>query len=89
MAMLQVVVSGVVTVVVYAMIVAGVMKLFQIATDLGEIKDALNEIRRNTQDVVPPSFARHSPAPLPDSAVAQVYPPALAVAQPDPVELPR
>jgi hypothetical protein len=89
MPMMQIVLSGVATLFVYAMIVAGVTKLFQIATDLGEIKDALNEIRRNTQDAMPPALVRHSPGRLPEPAIAQVYSPAPAVAQPDAVESPR
>jgi hypothetical protein len=86
--MMQVVVSGVVTIVVYAMIVAGVMKLFQIATDLGEIKDALNEIKRNTRDVVPPAIIQRASA-IPDSLSAMARPLAPVVAQPDSIESPR
>ncbi len=49
----QVLLGGLATMVVYAVIVAGVIKLFHMASDLGEIKDALLEIKRNTQDVLP------------------------------------
>ena len=38
--MLQVLVSGLVTMALYGAVVLGVVKIFQIATELGEIKDA-------------------------------------------------
>ena len=51
MAPFQMVVSGIVTIVVYSLILAGVFKLFQIATSLSEIKDLLLDIKHNTQDL--------------------------------------
>jgi hypothetical protein len=61
---------------VYALLLGGVFKLFQIANDLGEIKDALLDIRRNLHDPLSPA------PPLPQSAEnllravsAQGYPP--------------
>lgn len=50
------------------LVVAGVMKLFQVATELGEIKDLLGEIKRSLSDAAigpvaaPPPLA--SPAHL-------------------------
>jgi hypothetical protein len=43
------------TLLMFAMVGAGVMKLFQLATDVREMKEALQDIRRNTQDSMPPS----------------------------------
>jgi hypothetical protein len=51
---LQLIVSGIGSLVVYGLVIAAVYKLFQIATDLAEIKDALQDIKRNTQEAVPP-----------------------------------
>jgi hypothetical protein len=50
---LQLIISGVGSLLVYGMMIAGVYKLFQIATDLTEIKDTLQEIKRNTLDAAP------------------------------------
>jgi hypothetical protein len=38
------------TLAMFALIVAGVMKLFQLASDVRELKGVLQDIRRNTQD---------------------------------------
>ena len=43
-------VSSTVAMVAYAVLLAGVYKVFKIAGDLNEIKDLLRDIRRNTQD---------------------------------------
>lgn len=45
---IQAILSGVITIFFYAMVIAAVWKLFQMATDLGEIKSLLADIRRNT-----------------------------------------
>jgi len=58
----QEVVSGLLTLLVYSLMFAGVYKVFQIATDMGEIKELLRDIRRNSD---------HAPA-IP-AAVAQVH----------------
>ncbi len=56
------------TYLVLGIVVAGVMKLFQVATELGEIKDLLGEIKRSLSDAAtrpaapPPPLA--SPAHL-------------------------
>jgi len=62
--------------VMFALVVAGVMKLFQIASDVREMKDALLEIRRNTKDQVrlpaTPGLSA-SGAPTPEELVRAVH----------------
>ena len=48
MGAIQAIMSGVLMIFFYAMVTAGVWKLFQVATDLGEIKKLLTEMRRTT-----------------------------------------
>ena len=43
---MQAIMSGVITIFFYAMVIAAVWKLFQVATDLGEIKTLLQEMHR-------------------------------------------
>jgi len=50
---LQLVVSGVITLMVYSVMLFGVYKIFQLATEVAEIKDMLREIRRNTMAIPP------------------------------------
>ncbi len=52
---LQLLLSGIGSLVVYGLMIGAVYKLFQIATDLSEIKDVLHDIKRNTQDAHPPA----------------------------------
>jgi hypothetical protein len=52
---LQAIIGEMITLVAVMAIVGGVMKLFQIATSLNEIKDLLTEIKRNTRDYSPPA----------------------------------
>jgi hypothetical protein len=40
--------SGVMTIFFYALVIAAVWKIFQVASELGEIKAILSDIRRNT-----------------------------------------
>ena len=56
----QLVVSGVVSLVVYSIVLFAVYKIFQISTDDAEMKEALREIKRHTLEVSPS-------APPPDS----------------------
>jgi len=56
--------GGAVTLIVYGMIMFGVYKLYQISTDVGEIKDLLRDIKSNTDHVAPPALAS-SDAPRP------------------------
>ena len=57
---IQALFTSLVTIMVYGIIIAAVFKLFQIGKDLGEIKDLLQDIKRNTQDVPPPMAAPYS-----------------------------
>jgi hypothetical protein len=50
------------TYLVLGIVVAGVMKLFQVATELGEIKDLLGEIKRSLSDAATRPVA--APPPL-------------------------
>jgi hypothetical protein len=52
--------SGVMTIFYYGMVIAAVWKLFQVATDLGEIKTILAEMQRSrtpTAAAKPPALA--------------------------------
>jgi hypothetical protein len=42
------------TLVMFFLIVAGVMKLFQLGSDVRDMKEVLQDIRRNTQHAIPP-----------------------------------
>jgi hypothetical protein len=48
---MQAIMTSVMTIFFYAMVLAALWKLFQIATDLGEIKTLLTEMRRTTPAV--------------------------------------
>jgi len=50
---MEAIMSGVMTIFLYAMVVASVWKLFQVAADLGEIKTLLTEMRRTTPAAKP------------------------------------
>lgn len=58
----QAIVSSVISILYYAMVIAAVWKLFQMATDLGEIKTLLTDIRRNTTAAAAPKPAGVAPA---------------------------
>jgi hypothetical protein len=79
---LQLIISGVGSLLVYGMMIAAVYKLFQIATDLTEIKDALQEIKRNTQDAAPPGWPPAAKESSPESLMR-----ALGSASADPAEI--
>lgn len=53
LALFQIVIGTLAPAVAYGIMLAGVFKLFQIATYLGEVKELLQDIKRNTQDVPP------------------------------------
>ena len=74
----QVLFSGVITIVAYAVIMSGVYKLFQIATMLGEIKDVLQDIKRHTSDTVAPTQVSATDALL-RAVHGDAYSPASAV----------
>ena len=63
----QEIVSGLLTLLVYSLMFAGVYKVFQIATDMGEIKELLRDIRRNS-DHAPaiPARAQAHPSQSPE-----------------------
>jgi hypothetical protein len=67
---MQAIMSGVMTIFYYAMVIAVVWKLFQVATDLGEIKTMLSEMRRTT--------ALPEPKPIPPASPTITPPPILA-----------
>jgi hypothetical protein len=63
---MQVGISGIITIIMYGLGVGAVYKLFQIHSVMSEIKDVLNDIKRNTSGdqnaplkpgAVPPQFA--------------------------------
>lgn len=69
---MQAIMSGVITIMFYALVIAGVWKLFLMAADLGEIKTLLADIRRNTASpavanpvlaAAPTAVATSAPAP--------------------------
>jgi hypothetical protein len=71
----QAVINGLISIVIYAIILAGVVKLFQIASDMSEIKDLLQDIKRNTQDGSPSKFSpARSPENLLRAVAAESYP---------------
>lgn len=57
----QLLISGVMSILVYAVIAFAVYKIFGIAADLTEIKDILKDIKRNTEDTSPETFAARHP----------------------------
>ena len=80
---LQLIVGGLGSLIVYGIVIAAVYKLFQIATELSEIKDTLQDIKRNTQDV-------HSPATWtspPEQSSPESLMRALAAPSTDPAEV--
>ena len=46
----QFIVSGVISLIVYSIALFAIYKIFQISTDVSEIKGLLREMKRNTQD---------------------------------------
>jgi hypothetical protein len=62
---MQAIMSGVMTIFYYAMVIAAVWKLFQVATDLGEIKTMLAEMRRTGSTLEPKPTAAATAAPPP------------------------
>jgi hypothetical protein len=71
---MQAIMSGVITIFFYAMVIAAVWKLFLMASDMGEIKKLLTDIRNNTAS----PLAAAKPAPLATPTLAHV--PAASVA---------
>ena len=69
MDIVQVAFSNLVIIIVFCMIAAGVLKVFQVATSLTEIKDLLTDIKRNAQ--AGGAAAAAVPAPIPYSSYTQ------------------
>jgi hypothetical protein len=59
----QAFIGDIVSIILFALVATGIMKVFQIATDVREMKDALMDIKRNTQDAVALPVARQHAAP--------------------------
>jgi hypothetical protein len=64
--MLQAIIGDMISLVAVLAILGGIIKLFQIATSLNEIKDLLIEMKRNAREVPPsvsgvPSYSAASP----------------------------
>jgi hypothetical protein len=55
-------IGGLISVVVYSVMLFAAYKIFQIANDLSELKELLRDIRRNTTSATP--SAPHSPESL-------------------------
>ncbi|HXP88087.1 MAG TPA: hypothetical protein VN841_25375 [Bryobacteraceae bacterium] len=61
--LLQAVLGDMISLMAVMAIIAGIAKLFQIATSLNEIKDVLIEIKRNTRDYSVPVSSEAEPYP--------------------------
>lgn len=71
----QMIVSSLVSILAYSLLIFAVYKLFQLASDVREIKDTVQDIRRNTQEAVPPPVAHsQSPETLLRAVGAESYP---------------
>jgi hypothetical protein len=71
-------ISGVMSIIVYAVIVFAVVKIYAISVEVSEIKELLRDIKRNTEDRLPPAFAAQAVSP--ESLVRAVH----ASSYPDP-----
>ncbi len=70
---LQFIISGALTLIIYAMVLFAVYKVFQMSKDITEIKGLLSDIKRNTTVIAPvPSYA-HSPESLVRAVHAASY----------------
>lgn len=69
MGIIPMVVSGLVSIVMYALVIFGIYKVFQIGAEVTEIKDLLRDIKRNTQDLAPMG----TPSPVPLSRALNAY----------------
>ena len=73
---LQVAISSLATIVVYSLLLFAAFKIVQIATELGEIKELLKDIKRNGEDNSPGGLATgRSPESLMRAVAAATYPP--------------
>lgn len=67
MGLVQAVVGSMITLIFYGVVAIAVWKLFQIASDLGEVKELLSDIRRNLISLPPNPAGPIEPAPVPIS----------------------
>jgi hypothetical protein len=67
----QEVISGLMSTVVYAVLVFAVVKIYAISVEVSEIKELLRDIKRNTEDHLPPAFAAQAVSP--ESLVRAVH----------------
>ncbi len=72
---LQATISGVMSIVVYTVILFAVFKIFQIATELCEIKELLKDIKRHGDDHAMGSYSTRSPESLMRAVSEATYPP--------------
>jgi hypothetical protein len=68
----QTIIGSVTALVVYGLIVAGVIKIFQVHTELHEIKELLRDIRRNTQHGLAP-VASNAPYQSPEELIRALH----------------
>lgn len=59
----QEVISGLMSTIVYAVLVFAVVKVYAISVEVSEIKGLLRDIKRNTEDRSPAAFASHATSP--------------------------
>jgi hypothetical protein len=69
----QTIIGSLTALVVYGLIVAGVLKVFQMHTALHEIKELLRDIRRNTQPEVPVAGPVSTPYQSPEELIRAVH----------------
>jgi hypothetical protein len=80
----QAFIGDIVSIILFVLVTTGVMKVFQIATDVHEMKDALLDIKRTTQDAValpvaaqqaaqPPVLESQRPVITPEELVRAVH----------------
>ena len=58
---MQLVISGLLTLIVYGIALFAVYRIFQISKDVAEIKEMVREIKRNTQDAPVARVAESTP----------------------------
>lgn len=71
MATAQELISGLMSTLVYVVIAFAVIKVYAISVEVSEIKELLRDIKRNTEDRLPPAFS--SQAASPESLVRAVH----------------
>lgn len=72
MGSLQLIISGVLTLIIYGLALFAVYRIFQISNDVSEIKELLRGIKRNTEGAPAPAAAPQVAVPQPQSAEALV-----------------